>query len=199
MKKAERPLLAPVDPALNAEAAAWLAKHAPDLAKSVTRELRAPRLDTGESAGAQAQVPQKHGEESRVVLSLQGLTIDPSADVDGETVSGVGLGRSEDDEDGVDAAAEASGPGLTGRWRQASIRELWGALEGSDPEAVSAVRKIVEDLPPSQQEIFQLIYVERLSEREAGRRLGCSQQAAHGRVTRLRSAVMKAGAFPPAL
>jgi len=173
------------------DAAAWLAKRAPDLVKSVTRELRAPRLDTGESATSQSQASQQYSKERQVVLSVQRLRLEElSTDVDGSAVSGAGLGG--DDEEG------AKGPGLAGKWRQAHIRGLWDAPEGADPEAVRGVSKIVEDLPPSQQETFQLIYVERLSETEAAQRLGCSRQAVHNRVVRLRSAVERAGAFPPA-
>jgi len=168
------------------EAVAWAQEHAEDLADSITEELDAPRLDTGESAGPQPQRPEEYGgNHGTPVLSIQGVGLpEVSTDLDGVTVSGAGLGAAYDQDNYA--------PKLAGRLVQRSINKLWAHVEDANSEAAQVVRKAVETMTAEQQETFRLIFVERLSERDAAERLGISQPAVHYRVETLKRIVTRA-------
>jgi RNA polymerase sigma factor (sigma-70 family) len=148
---------------------------------SVRNELGRPTLETGESATRQRQESQQHGDRLRV-LSLHGLGLeDVSADLYGASVSGAGLGDEYD---------EADGPPLAGRWRQQTIRDLWSDVPDEvDTDEAAAVRDVIAALSEAQQDVYRLLYVEQLSEREAADELGVTHQAVHGRAARLRATI----------
>jgi RNA polymerase sigma factor (sigma-70 family) len=106
---------------------------------------------------------------------------DVSTDLDGYAVSGAGLGTEYD---------LADGPPLAGRYRQRDARDLWAAVE--DTEESGDVRRVIASLSATQRETFRLLYVERLTEREAAAELGVTQQAVHNRAVKLRDAVERA-------
>ena len=130
------------------------------------------------------QRPEEHGgDHGAPVLSIEALGLTQlSADLDGVTVSGQGLGGDYD---------EADGPALAGRHKQQRLGSVWQNRE-PESDAERIVRKAIAGLSDEEQETFRLVYGEKKSLREAGELLGISYETVRRRCDALKGIVTRA-------
>lgn len=149
----------------------WLDENAPDLSVSVTRELAAPRTDTGESARNQPQEPQ---------------TMGTSQDGSGERVLSLDVFV----DSGVDLSESLTDMRSRGVWKRVSARRAQPT--GSDSRLEAALRPFLDDLTIPQRDALRLVYWERMTLRDAAERLGIHLKTLQGRLEGAQKALRKA-------